>query len=80
MSETWMFLGVRVEVRTDPDAPVVVAEGLLPSGASPPLHVHANLDDSFYLLDGRMVVRCGDTNVGTPMEHDEAENWLRALV
>jgi mannose-6-phosphate isomerase-like protein (cupin superfamily) len=60
MTGTWMFLGVRVDVLSDPDAPVVVAEGVAPRGASPPLHVHADLDDSFYLLDGRMVVRCGD--------------------
>ena len=37
-----------------------MAEGILPLGASPPLHVHDDLDDSFYVLDGRMVVRCGD--------------------
>ena len=60
MTGTWMFLGVRVDVLSDPDAPVVVAEGVAPHGASPPLHVHADLDDSFYLLDGRMMVRCGD--------------------
>jgi hypothetical protein len=156
MTESWMFLGVRMEILTGVGAPVAVAEGLLPQGASPPLHVHADLDDSFYLLDGRMVVRCGDevsiattgswvqfprgiahtfrvidgparalmvhaddsfihaitiigrpasdddiptstggptigeldealaahriTNVGPPMEHDEAEHWLRVLV
>ena len=60
MTSSWMFLGVQIELLTDSDAPVVVAEGVLPIGASPPLHVHADLDDSFYLLDGRMVVRCGD--------------------
>jgi mannose-6-phosphate isomerase-like protein (cupin superfamily) len=60
MTGTWMFLGVQVDVLTDADAPVVVAEGVLPLGASPPLHVHEDLDDSFYLLDGRMVVRCGN--------------------
>jgi len=60
MTGTWMFLGVQVDVLTGADAPVVVAEGILPQGASPPLHVHADLDDSFYLLDGRMAVRCGD--------------------
>ena len=29
-------------------------------GRLPPAHVHADLDDSFYLLDGRMVIHCGD--------------------
>jgi mannose-6-phosphate isomerase-like protein (cupin superfamily) len=26
----------------------------------PPLHVHAGEDESFYVLDGSVVVRCGD--------------------
>lgn len=58
--ESWMFLGVRVDVLTSPSAPVAVSEALLPLGASPPLHVHEGLDDSFYVLEGRMVVRCGE--------------------
>ena len=56
----WLFLGVLIDVLTEPGAPVTVAEGILPEGASPPAHVHADLDDSFYILDGRMVIRCGD--------------------
>jgi quercetin dioxygenase-like cupin family protein len=55
-----MFLGVRIDILTAPDAPVTVAEGVMPVGASPPRHVHHDLDDSFYLLDGHMVIRCGD--------------------
>lgn len=56
----WLFLGVLIDVLTEPGAPVTVAEGILPECASPPAHVHADLDDSFYVLDGRMVIRCGD--------------------
>jgi mannose-6-phosphate isomerase-like protein (cupin superfamily) len=56
----WLFLGVLVNVLTEPGAPVTVAEAIVPEGASPPTHVHAGLDDSFYLLEGRMVIRCGD--------------------
>src|SRR5512146_2018096 len=56
----WLFLGVLIDVLTEPGAPVTVAEGILPEGASPPAHVHADLDDSFYILDGRMVIRCDD--------------------
>lgn len=56
----WSFLGLLVDELTAPGAPVTVAVGVLPVGASPPAHVHADLDDSFYLLDGRMVIRCGD--------------------
>ena len=56
----WLFLGVVIDVLTEPGAPVTVAEGVLPEGASPPAHVHAALDDSFYLLEGHMVIHCGD--------------------
>jgi quercetin dioxygenase-like cupin family protein len=56
----WSFLGVLVDELTEPGAPVTVAVGVAPEGASPPAHVHADLDDSFYLLDGRMMIRCGD--------------------
>jgi hypothetical protein len=38
----------------------VVLEMTLPVGAAPPLHVHENLDDTWYILEGQMVVRCGD--------------------
>jgi len=55
-----MFLGVRFDMLTPPDAPVLVAEMVLPVGASPPAHVHGGLDDSFYVLEGEMVLRCGD--------------------
>jgi len=56
----WLFLGVLIDVLTEPGVPVTVAEAIVPEGASPPAHVHAALDDSFYILDGRMVIRCGD--------------------
>ena len=39
---------------------VFVLEQVLPEGASPPLHVHDGLDDSFFALDGRIVFRRGD--------------------
>lgn len=67
MTRSYLFLGVAIDVLTEPGAPVAVAEAVLPEGASPPLHVHADLDDSFYVLDGEMVVRCGDhTFLATP--------------
>ena len=55
-----LFLGVLVTELTAPGAPVTVAEAVVPEGASPPAHVHDAIDDSFYILDGRMVLRCGD--------------------
>jgi mannose-6-phosphate isomerase-like protein (cupin superfamily) len=35
-------------------------EQLLPSGFSPPLHVHHNEDEAFYLLAGEASFTCGD--------------------
>ena len=55
----WWFLGVVVEECARRHGAPVVATMTLPEGASPPLHVHADLDDSFYVLDGTIVVRCG---------------------
>jgi mannose-6-phosphate isomerase-like protein (cupin superfamily) len=37
-----------------------VVEALGPAGSSPPLHVHHREDESFWLLEGRLTVRCGD--------------------
>ncbi|HVB92868.1 MAG TPA: cupin domain-containing protein [Acidimicrobiales bacterium] len=63
----WWFLGTRVSQLTPRSAQMVVAEAVLPEGASPPLHVHDDLDDSFYVVEGEMVVRCSDdVSLATP--------------
>ena len=41
----------------------VVLEMTLPVGSAPPLHVHDDLDDTWFILDGQMVVRCGDEDL-----------------
>src|ERR1700684_3072570 len=57
----WWFLDTLVvEHRFAPDMNTVVLEMTLSVGAAPPLHVHDNLDDTWYILEGQMVVRCGD--------------------
>jgi quercetin dioxygenase-like cupin family protein/catechol 2,3-dioxygenase-like lactoylglutathione lyase family enzyme len=60
-SPAWWFLGTLAVLRNPPGAPrtPVVLELTVPPGGSPPEHVHDTLDDSFYLLDGEVVVRCG---------------------
>ena len=66
-TQAWWFLDLLVvEHRVAPRMETVVLEMTLPVGSSPPLHVHDNLDDTWYILDGKMVVRCGDevTTVG----------------
>ena len=40
--------------------PPRVIEVTVPPGGSPPLHVHDDLDDCSYLLEGALAVRCGD--------------------
>lgn len=60
-ARTWWFLDLLVvEHRCAPDMKTVVMEMTLPVGSSPPLHVHHALDDTWYILAGEMVVRCGD--------------------
>ena len=60
-AQAWWFLDLLVvEHRCAPDMTTVVLEMTLPVGSSAPLHVHDDLDDTWYILDGEMVVRCGD--------------------
>ena len=71
-ARTWWFLDLLVvEHRCAPGMKTVVMEMTMPVGSSPALHVHHSLDDTWYILDGKMVVRCGDdvTVVG-------AGNWV----
>jgi mannose-6-phosphate isomerase-like protein (cupin superfamily) len=37
-----------------------LVEAIGPAASSSPLHVHHREDESFYLLEGRLTVRCGD--------------------
>jgi len=57
-AQAWWFLDTLVvEHRCAPGMDTVVLEMTLPAGSSPPLHVHDDLDDTWYILDGQMVVR-----------------------
>jgi quercetin dioxygenase-like cupin family protein/catechol 2,3-dioxygenase-like lactoylglutathione lyase family enzyme len=61
-SRAWWFLGTLAVLRNPVGAsrtPAVV-ELTVPPGGSPPQHVHESLDDSFLILDGEVVVRCGE--------------------
>ena len=35
-------------------------EAVAPPGASPPLHVHTAEEESFYVLEGELTIRCGE--------------------
>ncbi len=57
----WWFLDLLVvEHRCAPGMETVVLEMTLPVGSAAPLHVHHDLDDTWYIVEGEMVVRCGD--------------------
>jgi mannose-6-phosphate isomerase-like protein (cupin superfamily) len=42
---------------------ISVLESLAPYGDSPPLHVHAEEDEIFYVIEGELRVRAGDDEV-----------------
>jgi mannose-6-phosphate isomerase-like protein (cupin superfamily) len=66
--QAWWFLDTLVvEHHCAPEMNTIVLEMTLPVGSAPPLHVHDDLDDTWYILAGEMVVRCGEEEllVGT---------------
>jgi mannose-6-phosphate isomerase-like protein (cupin superfamily) len=66
----WWFLDTLViEHRCAPGMDTVVLEMTLPVDSAPPLHVHDDLDDTWYILEGRMVVRCGDDELVVAVGH-----------
>ena len=68
----WWFLDTLVvEHRRAAGMSSVVLEMTLPVGHAQALHVHDDLDDTWYVIEGRMAVRCGDD------EHvAEAGHWI----
>jgi mannose-6-phosphate isomerase-like protein (cupin superfamily) len=60
-AQAWWFLDTLVvEHRCAPDMTTVVLEMTLPVVSTPPLHIHDNLDDTWYILEGQMALQCGD--------------------
>jgi quercetin dioxygenase-like cupin family protein len=61
----WWFLGTLAVLRNPEGAPrtPTVIELTIPSGGSPPRHVHDTLDDSFLMLEGEVFVRCGESTL-----------------
>jgi len=58
--EAYWFYGDRAVVRSPDGALPVIIEHHVGPGAAAPLHVHNDVDDSFYLLSGQLAMRCGD--------------------
>jgi len=55
----WFFDSLMVIRSEQPGQPVIIEATVAPGGGAP-LHVHTDLDDSFYLVSGRLAMRCGE--------------------
>jgi uncharacterized cupin superfamily protein/catechol 2,3-dioxygenase-like lactoylglutathione lyase family enzyme len=66
-SQAWWFLDSMVVLRNPAGAPrfPLVMELIVPPGGSPPRHVHQELNDAFFLLEGEVVLSVGDQTVVT---------------
>jgi quercetin dioxygenase-like cupin family protein len=61
----WWFLGTLAVLRNPegaPRAPAVI-ELTIPPGGSPPRHIHDRLDDSFLMLEGEVLICCGESTL-----------------
>lgn len=58
--ERYWFYGDLAIVRSPEGAMPIVIEHHVKSGGAAPLHLHQDLDDSFYLLVGQLAIRCGE--------------------
>ncbi len=55
----WFFDSLMAILAEQPGQPIIIEATVAPGGGAP-LHVHADLDDSFYLVSGRLAMRCGE--------------------
>lgn len=61
--DAYWFLGNRMTVKAraaETNGGFGLIETVLAPGFSPPLHVHHGEDESFYLLEGELALRCGE--------------------
>ena len=58
--DAYWFYGDLAVVRSPEGALPIIIEHHISAGASTPLHIHVDVDDSFYVLAGTLAVRSGD--------------------
>jgi mannose-6-phosphate isomerase-like protein (cupin superfamily) len=58
--DAYWFYGDLVVVRSPEGADPIIIEHHVGPGGAAPLHIHVDLDDSFYVASGELAVRCGD--------------------
>ena len=59
----WWFLDTLMTVKagaSQTHGAFTLIECRAPAGFGPPLHVHRDEDEGFYVLEGQLVVRCGE--------------------
>lgn len=64
--DVFWWQGARMEIKAraaDTDGAIGLVEGRFPQGFGPPLHVHRNEDEAFYVLEGEIRFRQGDEEV-----------------
>ena len=57
------FLDTRMNVKAAAEqtgGAFTLIEWAAPTGFGPPLHLHSNEDEAFYVLEGEIVIDCGD--------------------
>jgi hypothetical protein len=62
MTEEIQFLdnGVRIHASAADTGGFALIESVAPAGSQPPLHVHLDEDEGFYLLEGELTLWVGD--------------------
>jgi mannose-6-phosphate isomerase-like protein (cupin superfamily) len=58
--EAYWFYGDLAIIRSPEGSMPIVIEHRVTSGGAAPLHLHRVLEDNFYLLSGRLALRCGE--------------------
>lgn len=66
ISDVWFFGGARCSVKIDgthTGGRLFQVHIIEPRGSGPPLHVHHNADETFYVIDGELLFFVGDERI-----------------
>jgi len=66
VSDVWFFGGARISVKTggaQTDGRLYQVHIIEQRGSGPPLHIHNNADETFYVIDGELLVFVGDERI-----------------
>ena len=64
--QTLWFLGVLTQVKATGEqtrGAYGLVEQVLPAGFASPWHLHHNEDETFYVIEGRMTILCGEARI-----------------